>query len=110
MQPALNSMLRNQLPTNDPDSEEPYSAAENPARGSVLIIDDDPVFSLLASETLIQAGYTAEIASTAHEALASFEKSRPDLVLLDVDLPGASGFDICTTLRTMSPGIEVPIV
>jgi diguanylate cyclase (GGDEF)-like protein len=103
-------MLLNLNPTNDIVSEASDGAAEKPSRGSVLIIDDDPVFSLLASETLIQAGYRAEIASSAHEALSAFERSRPDLVLLDVNLPGASGFDICTTLRTMSSAIEVPIV
>ena len=103
-------MLQNLIPTNDSGSEVSSGTAEGPARGSVLIIDDDSVFSLLASETLMQAGYSAEIVSSAHEALASFERSRPDLVLLDVDLPGASGFDICTTLRTMCSGIEVPIV
>ena len=79
-------------------------------RRCVLIIDDDPVFTLLASETLQQAGFDARIATNTQEALASFEKERPDLVLLDVELPGSNGFDICATLRAMSPGVDVPIV
>src|SRR5208283_894448 len=91
-------------------SEAPTAASGSQLRGTVLIIDDDPVFAILASETLVQAGYATEIAGTAHAALASFEKSRPDLVLLDVELPGASGFEICSTLRAMSRGTDVPVV
>jgi len=79
-------------------------------RRCVLIIDDDPAFTLLASETLQQAGFDARIASNAKEAVASFERDKPDLVLLDVELPGSNGFELCATLRVMSPGIDVPIV
>jgi diguanylate cyclase (GGDEF)-like protein len=79
-------------------------------RRCVLIIDDDPVFTLLASETLQQAGFDARVATNTQDALASFEKEKPDLVLLDVELPGSNGFDICATLRAMSPGVDVPIV
>ena len=63
-------------------------------RRCVLIIDDDPVFTLLASETLQQAGFDARIATNTRDALAAFEKEKPDLVLLDVELPGSNGFDI----------------
>ncbi|HEY5102055.1 MAG TPA: diguanylate cyclase, partial [Steroidobacteraceae bacterium] len=83
---------------------------QNHPRRCVLIIDDDPVFSLLASETLEQAGYEARTASNTRDAIASFEKEKPDLVLLDVELPGSNGFQLCATLRAMSPGIDVPIV
>jgi predicted signal transduction protein with EAL and GGDEF domain/CheY-like chemotaxis protein len=93
-----------------PGAADAPAAQAGAARGHVLIIDDDPVFALLASETLEQAGYVAEIAGNAHDALQSFERCRPSLVLLDVDLPGANGFDICSTLRAMSSGIDVPIV
>jgi diguanylate cyclase (GGDEF)-like protein len=79
-------------------------------RRSVLIIDDDPAFTLLASETLEQAGFDARIACNAAQAVACFENDPPDLVLLDVELPGSNGFDLCATLRLMSPGIDVPIV
>jgi DNA-binding response OmpR family regulator len=79
-------------------------------RRSVLIIDDDPAFTLLASETLEQAGFDARIACNSEQAVACFENDIPDLVLLDVELPGSNGFDLCATLRLMSPGIDVPIV
>ncbi len=84
--------------------------SSDPPRRYVLIIDDDPVFALLASETLEQAGFNAKVASNTHEALALFEKDKPDLVLLDVELPGSNGFTICTKLRAMSPDVDVPII
>src|ERR1700685_4279446 len=79
-------------------------------RRCVLIIDDDPAFTLLASETLQQAGFDARIATNSRDAVTSFENDKPDIVLLDVELPGSNGFELCATLRLMSPGIDVPIV
>ncbi|MFI4890321.1 MAG: putative bifunctional diguanylate cyclase/phosphodiesterase [Steroidobacterales bacterium] len=103
-------MRQNPVQDHNAVAEEHTGSKVGRFRGSVLIIDDDPLFAARASETLVQAGYVAEIAAAPHDALASFEKSRPDLVLLDVNLPGANGFDICSTLRSMSSGVDVPIV
>src|ERR1700722_4596022 len=72
-------------------------------RRCVLIIDDDPVFTLLASETLQQAGFDARIATNTRDALAAFAKEKADLVLLDVELPGVNCFDFCAKLRGMRP-------
>jgi len=83
---------------------------EGSARRRVLIIDDDAAFTLLASDTLQQAGFEATIASNSRDAIAAFESDPPDLVLLDVELPGSNGFELCTTLRALSPGYDVPIV
>src|SRR5271170_1574902 len=79
-------------------------------RRRVLIVDDDPVFALLASETLQQAGFATSVACNSAEAFALLEKEAPDLVLLDVELPGSSGFDVCTSLRARRPGADIPIV
>jgi len=79
-------------------------------RRCVLIVDDDPVFALLASETLEQAGFRAPVAGSVSSALASFAQEAPDLVLLDVELPGASGFDLCAQLRETPGGVDVPII
>jgi diguanylate cyclase (GGDEF)-like protein len=83
---------------------------QNHQRRCVLIIDDDPVFTLLAAETLQQAGFDARTAGNAEEALSSVARDKPDLVLLDVELPGSNGFDICAKLRAMRPEFDVPIV
>ena len=90
--------------------KEPGLRIQGYPRRCVLIIDDDPAFTLLASETLQQAGYDARIASNSRDALVTFESDKPDLVLLDVELPGSNGFELCATLRLLSPGVDVPIV
>lgn len=88
----------------------PSPATEQAPRRRVLVIDDDPAFTLLASETLEQAGYLASTAANSQEAIARFERDRPDLVLLDVELPGTNGFELCSTLRLLSKDADVPIV
>jgi diguanylate cyclase (GGDEF)-like protein len=90
--------------------DQPSPQFQGYPRRTVLIIDDDPAFTLLASETLEQAGFDARVACNSEQAVACFETDHPDLVLLDVELPGSNGFDLCATLRLMSPGIDVPIV
>jgi diguanylate cyclase (GGDEF)-like protein/PAS domain S-box-containing protein len=84
--------------------------AQDRPRRSVLIIDDDPVFSLLASEALQQAGFATRIAGDAQQAMSAFEEFKPDLTLLDVNLPGGNGFEVCATLRSLASGRDVPIV
>jgi len=79
-------------------------------RRCVLIIDDDPVFTLLAGETLQQAGFKAPVAHNRAAAHALFDSEKPDLVLLDVELPDASGFDICARIRAAPGGIDVPVI
>jgi len=83
---------------------------ERTDRRGILVVDDDEVFSLLASETLQQAGYTALVAATGREALEMLERSRPDLVLLDVELPDANGFDLCSSIRAATGFADIPIV
>jgi diguanylate cyclase (GGDEF)-like protein len=83
---------------------------ENGARRVILVVDDDSVFSLLASETLQQAGYTVRVAGTGREALAMAAAQKPDLILLDVELPDANGFDLCRRIRTANGGADLPIV
>jgi diguanylate cyclase (GGDEF)-like protein len=103
-------MLQSPIKASKSANSEPCAPLVGCARRCVLIIDDDPVFALLASETLQQAGFEARIANTAQEALASFGNEKPDLVLLDVDLPGGNGFELCARLHAMNSGVDVPIV
>ena len=84
--------------------------AEDRSCRRVLIIDDDPVFSLLASEALQQAGFATRIAGDAQQAMDAFQEFKPDLTLLDVNLPGGNGFEICATLRSLTSSRDVPIV
>jgi diguanylate cyclase (GGDEF)-like protein len=76
----------------------------------ILVVDDDAVYSLLASETLQRAGYAVRVAASGSEALQILSAEKPDLVLLDVQLSGENGFDLCTRIRATNGGTDVPIV
>jgi DNA-binding response OmpR family regulator len=65
----------------------------------VLIVDDEVNIVISLEFLMQQAGYTVDIARTGDEALAKVHQFAPDLVLLDVMLPGANGFDILQHVR-----------
>ncbi len=73
----------------------------------VLIADDDRDLLDLIAFTLSQAGYLAVKATDGTTALALFASEEPDLLVLDINMPGASGFKVCETIRTQS---AVPIM
>jgi DNA-binding response OmpR family regulator len=65
----------------------------------VLIADDEPNI-LISLEFLMQReGHAVSVARDGNQALAAIRKERPDLVLLDVMMPGKSGFDVCQAVR-----------
>jgi diguanylate cyclase (GGDEF)-like protein len=81
-----------------------------PPRLRVLIADDDPTIGLLATETLIPAGFEATVVSEGHAVVAAFDQVLPDIVLLDVEMPAADGFALCEQIRKRPRGGQVPIV
>lgn len=76
----------------------------------VLVVDDDPVIRLLACQALQQIGMTTLEGEDGQDALISVETALPDLVLLDVELPGRDGLEICAELRRLPAGREIPIL
>ncbi|HEX5691020.1 MAG TPA: response regulator transcription factor [Roseiflexaceae bacterium] len=66
----------------------------------ILIVDDDLELLGLIGFALRQAGYFPISAANGAEALALFEREQPDLVILDVNLPDMSGFEICRRIRS----------
>jgi two-component system, OmpR family, alkaline phosphatase synthesis response regulator PhoP len=65
----------------------------------VLIVDDEPNIVLSLEFLLRQQGYEVSVARDGEEALAAAEDWRPDLMVLDVMLPGLDGFEVCRRLR-----------
>lgn len=65
----------------------------------VLIVDDEPNIVLSLEFLLRQQGYEVSVARDGEEALAAASRLRPDLVVLDVMLPGLDGFEVCRRLR-----------
>ena len=68
-------------------------------RGPVLVVDDDDGCRDLISTTLTRGGYHIRSAGDGDEALAAAREEPPSLVVLDVHLPGRSGYDVCRELR-----------
>jgi two-component system, NarL family, nitrate/nitrite response regulator NarL len=77
--------------------------------GSILVVDDDAGARDLASDLLGRAGYTTTQAATGEEAFAAAQADPPSLVLLDVNLPGVSGYEVLHSLRQRF-GEDLPVV
>lgn len=68
----------------------------------ILIVEDDPAALRLVSYTLESAGYQVMSAANGVEGLRKAQQDSPDLVVLDVMLPGIDGFEVCHRLRSNS--------
>ena len=76
----------------------------------VLIVDDEPNIVLSLEFLLRQQGYEVSVARDGEEALAAAESWRPDLMVLDVMLPGLDGFEVCRRLRERPEGAVLKIL
>ena len=83
------------------------SHAEPNGRGKVLVVDDDPALAEMLAIVLRNEGFDSRLCATGDRALAEFRDYRPDIVLLDLMLPGKDGIDVCKEIRAES---GVPIV
>ena len=75
----------------------------------VLVVDDDEGIRGVLCELLSAAGYVPEAVASGEEALLSARRARPALALLDVRLPGISGYEVCRALRELY-GDDLPII
>src|SRR5690606_11493391 len=75
-----------------------------------LVIDDDESMRLLACAVLEQNGLRVIEAACGESGLTAFSDDTPDIVLLDVQMPGKDGFAVCSELRAMPAGLHVPIL
>jgi len=81
--------------------------AHNGGSGRVLVVEDDEGIREMLKYNLSTAGFTVQEAADGAAGLRTARTSRPDLILLDLMLPGMSGFDFCRALRKSS---RVPII
>jgi adenylate cyclase len=92
------------------------SAAASPhgppaaAKPRLLIVDDTPLNLKLLGDLLAVKGYAVVTASSGEEALAQLAREVPDLVLLDVMMPGLSGYDVCRRIRANPVTALLPVV
>jgi two-component system, OmpR family, response regulator MtrA len=81
--------------------------AGSAGRGRVLVVDDDAALAEMLTIVLRQEGFDSRVSATGTRALSDFREYRPDVVLLDLMLPGKDGIDVCKEIRAES---GVPIV
>ncbi|MDQ6605889.1 MAG: response regulator transcription factor [Actinomycetota bacterium] len=75
---------------------------EEHSRGSVLVVDDEPTIAEVVSRYLERAGYRARIAADGVSAIESAARQRPDLVVLDLMLPGLDGLEVMRRLASLA--------
>jgi DNA-binding response OmpR family regulator len=82
----------------------------NGVKKKILVVDDDPTAVSALRQILQSRGYEVATAASGEEALPLLEAEPFDLVLLDVALPGMSGFDVCRTIRDNPKTQDIPVV
>jgi DNA-binding response OmpR family regulator len=78
------------------------------ADAAILVVDDDAPIRRMLERTLAAEGYAVESAADGGDALVSVERSTPDLILLDVTMPGLDGLAVCRRLR--DKGLATPVL
>lgn len=77
---------------------------------TILVIDDSATIRRLVDSTLSAAGYRVVLAANAEDGVAKAQSERPHLIILDHQLPGTTGFDVCTQLLAIPEVQNTPIV
>ena len=75
--------------------------------GRILVVEDDPMVSEVVDRYLTQAGFTVDVVGDGLVALEHAQRSSPDLVVLDIMLPGMDGLEVCRRLRERAP---IPVI
>lgn len=77
---------------------------------TVLVVEDGLTDMEILSRYLQQAGYSVMSATSSEEAQDKIDRTKPDLIFLDVILPGKSGFEICRELKNNPDTSNIPVV
>jgi len=77
---------------------------------AVLLVEDDPFMSTLLSQEFERSGFSVELATNGDDAIAKFKAGRPDILLIDILLPGKNGIEVIREIRGLSGGTDTPAV
>ncbi|WP_017651908.1 response regulator transcription factor [Fortiea contorta] len=77
---------------------------------TVLVVEDGLTDMKIISSYLKQAGYSVIMATSSEEVQVKIDRNKPDIIFLDVILPGKSGFEICRELKNNPSTSKIPIV
>lgn len=76
----------------------------------ILVVDDEPDIVKVVAFRLKKKGYAVIVAVDGHEGLEKAEKEKPDLILLDLQLPGMNGEEVCAKIRSNQNLKQIPII
>lgn len=76
----------------------------------ILVVDDSEFNLLLMSDILVKAGYKVRTASSGELALESIAIKKPDMILLDVNMPGISGYVVCQKIKGNKSNKDIPVI
>lgn len=104
-------LARQALQAPSPESHEQPKASPAPRRTqSILLVEDNEVNAITISEFLIRFGFSVDVAENGPIALDKIQKIMPELILMDIQLPGMDGLDIIRQLRADSRFNAIPII
>lgn len=105
---VVDAASRAQKPTETP-SKNGAPAAQGPKR-SILVVDDSPVFRRVIGLILEKNGFAVTEAADGEEALDQARSRAPDLVVMDIQMPGMDGYAVCKQLREQPTTARTPVV
>ena len=111
----LRAILNRFLPMASPKAAAtakaaPKAAAPSERLGTVLVVDDEPMNVELLARRLEAMGAVVLKASSGDEALATCERVLPDVILLDVMMPGMDGYEVCRRLKSSERTDQIPVI
>jgi DNA-binding response OmpR family regulator len=80
------------------------------ANRSILVVDDEPAARTMLRLILVRAGFEVLEAQDGAEALDEVRRRVPDLMILDIMMPGIDGFEVCRILRSQDETADLPII
>lgn len=87
-----------------------YFFPEDHLSQSVLVVDDEPMARTLLRLMLVRAGFEVSEAEDGYDALEKIAEELPDLVILDVMMPGMDGFSVCRAVRESDRTASLPVI
>src|SRR4051794_33148407 len=79
-------------------------------QGDIFIVDDNPKNLALLKSILREAGFSVRAADDGRRALAMVAARAPELILLDITMPGMDGFEVCRALKSEEATRDIPVI
>jgi DNA-binding response OmpR family regulator len=89
---------------------ERHPRRERMSNGSVLVVDDEPNIALSLEYLMREQGFEVRVARDGEAAIAALQEARPDVVLLDVMMPGKDGYEVCQLIRATPEWKDVRVI